>query len=68
MKKKIKVTIEEHIVQAFEIEADNIDEAMEIAEKKYKNGVIVLESGEVQAKLMMAEDPENDTVTEWKEF
>lgn len=66
--KKIKVYIEERVVQAFEIEANNVDEAMEIAEEKYKNGDIVLEPGEVQAKLMAAVDPENDATTEWKEF
>lgn len=66
--KKIKVTIEEHIVQSFEIEADSIEEAMELAENKYKNGDIVLESGEVHTRLMNAEDPETYDVTEWKEF
>ena len=32
---KITVTIEEHISQEFEVEADTLEEAMEIAECKY---------------------------------
>lgn len=66
--KKIKITIEEHISQSFEIEANDIGEAMEIAEEKYRKGEVVLEMAEVNAKLMMAEDEENDEVTEWVEF
>lgn len=63
---KIKITIEEHIVQTFEVEAVDMEEAMEIAEEKYYNGEFVLDSSEVQAKLMMADDGEYET--EWCEF
>lgn len=66
--KKIKITIEEHISQSFEIEANDIGEAMEIAEEKYRKGEVILEMAEVNAKLMMAEDEENDEITEWVEF
>jgi hypothetical protein len=65
--KKIKVTIEEHVSQTFEVEANDIEEAMEIAEEKYNNGEFVLESGELTAKLMMADDGNGDC-TEWVEF
>lgn len=65
---KYKITIEEHISQAFEVEATDIGEAMEIARKKYDNGEFVLESGEVNAKLMMAEDEYGAECTEWEEF
>ena len=63
---KITVTIEEHINQAFEVEADTFEEAMEIAEDKYRSGEFVLENPCVIKKLMMAE---NDyEVTLWEEF
>ena len=63
---KITVTIEEHISQAFEVEADTFEEAMEIAEDKYLSGEFVLENPCVTKKLMMAE---NDyEATEWEEF
>lgn len=63
---KITVTIEEHISQAFEVEADTLEEAMQIAEDKYYSGEFVLENPCVTKKLMMAE---NDyEVTLWEEF
>ena len=65
--KTFKITIEEHISETFEVEANDIGEAMEIAEEKYNDGEFVLEPGNVTAKLMMAEDGEGDS-TEWSEF
>lgn len=63
---KITVTIEEHISQPFEVEADTLEEAMQIAEDKYRSGEFVLENPCVAKKLMMAE---NDyEVTLWEEF
>jgi len=65
--KIFKITIEEHISGTFEVEANDIEEAMEVAEEKYNNGEFVLEPGEVNTKLMMADDGEGNC-TEWKEF
>lgn len=64
---KTIVIIEEHISQAFEVEADTLEEAMEIAEQKYNDGEFVVDAFNAQtAKLMMAE---NDyEATEWEEF
>lgn len=66
--KTFKITIEEHVTETFEVEANDLEEAMEIAEEKYHNGEFVLEPGEVTAKLMMAEDEYGAETTEWVEF
>ena len=64
---KIKVIIEEHICQEFEIEADTIEEAMQIAEQKYYDGEFVVDAFNAPtAKLMMADDGQYQT--EWEEF
>lgn len=64
---KIKVIIEEHIGQEFEIEADTVEEAMQIAEQKYYDGEFVVDAFNAPtAKLMMADDGQYQT--EWEEF
>ena len=65
--RQIKVTIEEHISKTFEIEADTIEEAMQIAEDKYRSGEYTLENSCVTARLMSADDGNGDC-TEWVEF
>ena len=67
--RKFKIIIEEHISGVFEVEADSMEEAMEIAEEKYKYGYFVVEpDGCPTAKLMMAEDESTGEATEWTEF
>lgn len=61
-----KVTIEEMVSETFEVEATNIEEAMQIAKEKYNNGEFVLEPGNLTCKQMMAEG-DNET-TEWIKF
>ncbi len=66
--RKIKVTIEEHISETFEVEAADIGEAMEIAEERYWKGEYILGSeASVTARLMHADDGNGDC-TEWTEF
>ena len=68
MAKKIYyVTIEETVSQTFAIEADDIGEAMDVAEEQYNNGEIVLEPGNLVCRQMMADDGNGDC-TEWTEF
>ena len=67
--KTFKITIEEHITQEFEVEATDIEEAMELAEQKYWDGEFVVDSmGMPTARLMQAEDEETNETTEWVEF
>ena len=66
--KKFKITIEETISETFDIEAETMEEAMEIAERDYNNGYLVVENGQLIAKQMMAADEETSETTEWVEF
>ena len=66
--RKFKITIEEHISQEFIVEAEDIEEAMEIAEQKYHEGEFVVEPGLPTARLMQAESEDGAECTEWEEF
>jgi hypothetical protein len=66
--KIFKITIEEMISQSFDIEAETIEEAMEIAKRDYNDGYLVVDNGDLVAKQMMAEDEETKETTEWVEF
>ena len=67
--KKFNIIIEEHISNCFLIEAEDIDQAMKIAEDKYKMGELVVESdGYPTARLMYAESEDGKEYTEWAEF
>ena len=64
---KVKVAIEETVVQEFEFDvADGeLDRAVDIAIQKYRDGELVLEPGEVQSRQISVVGPEP---TEWVEF
>lgn len=47
---KYTITIEETCTKDFEIEAGNVEEAYNLAVRKYKAGELVLEPGECQFK------------------
>lgn len=64
---KYTITIEETITQDFEVESETAESAMELAEKKYKEGVFILAPGEVQFKQMAITEP-SEYSTEWIEF
>ena len=65
--KKYVIAIEETVVENFEIYAKDAESAMEIAEKKYYKGEIVLCPGECTFRQMAIVKP-NTEVTEWIEF
>lgn len=66
--KKFYILIEEHTPEKFEIEAEDMDKAFNIAEKKYYNGEFVLETGNVSHRLMSGETADGEESTEWVEF
>ena len=65
--KKYRIAIEETCVQEFEVEAEDSALALELAERKYKNGEFVLEPGEPQFRQLAVVSP-SDESTEWVEF
>ena len=65
--KTFSVTIEEHISETFEVEANSIEEAMELAEMQYYNCEFII-GPNVTARLMQGHDSETDECTEWVEF
>lgn len=68
-KKKIIVTIEEHISQAFEVEAATLEEAIKIATQEYDCGNFVVDSFSAPtAVLMQAMTKDGEEVTEWEEI
>lgn len=66
--KKFKITIEETISDTFTVEAETMEEAMEIAEEKYADGEFVVMPQAPNVKQMMAECDEDGETTEWIEF
>ena len=66
--KLFQVTIEETVVERFDVYAKNIDEAVLIAENKYKDGEFVLSPGEVTNKRIFASERDTDLEKGWIEF
>lgn len=67
MKTKYRISIEETVAQDFELEADSFDEALKIAERKYKNGEWVLTPGHLVGKQICAGNENGESVG-WYEF
>lgn len=66
--KQYTVSIEEHIVQEFPVEACDIFHALQTAEMAYKQGTFVVQPSAPSARLKMARDNGTGEMTEWKEF
>ncbi len=65
--KEFTIAVEETLVQEFKVMADSTEDAINITEKKYKDGELVLESGEVQFRHMAVLSPCEEEI-EWIEF
>jgi hypothetical protein len=64
---KVKVTVEIHLSKQIEVEAEDMGEAMDLAEEYYHSGDFCFDTQlEPTAKLMMAETEVEST--EWVEF
>ena len=66
MSKKFIVTIEETVSDEFEIEADNREEALKLAEEGYYKGDYVLCPGNVEYKQISVQD--NNECGDWYEL
>lgn len=60
--KKYTIIIEETVVEEFEVEATEADEALDIAAQKYRKGEFVLAPGEVQLKRMAIVSPNSECI------
>ena len=67
-KQKYVVTIEEVVAESFDIEAESMEQAIEIAHDKYRNCEIVLEPGYLMSKQMKCDYPADEKTTDWFEF
>lgn len=68
-KMKYIVTIEETCSQDFVVEADNIEEAKDIAIEKYNSGDFILDDPCLTEKLMSVRNDSNEEeCTDWFEF
>ena len=63
-----QIIIEEIVVDDFTVEADSPKEAQSIAEQLYRDGKIVLESGEVQQKRIAVNDSDCENIIDFEEF
>ena len=63
-----QIIIEETVVDDFTVEASSPDEARTIAERKYKLGEFVIETGEVQTRRIAVNGTECENLIDFQEF
>ena len=63
-----QIIIEETIVDDFTVEAGSPEEAQSIAEQLYRDGKIVLESGEVQQRRIAVNDTDCENIIDFHQF
>lgn len=67
-KQKYVVTIEEVVAESFDIEAESMEQAIQIAQDKYRKYEIILEPRYLISKQMKCDYPANEITTDWFEF
>ena len=67
-KKNFVVTIEETISQDFNVEANSLEEALEIARKKYRSCEFIVESESCTFAQAKARTEDASEMTEWREI
>jgi len=66
---KYNVSIEQPMCATFEVEAENIDQAIEIATQKYNNEEFVITNDDIGTDAqIMAESEDGTEVTEWSDL
>ena len=66
--KTYSITIEEHVNKTIQIQANNIEEAMGIAQKKYRNDEIDMGKDVYVSSVQMCADDGEGDCTEWTEL
>ncbi len=64
---KYRVTIEETVSEAFEIDAESMEAALRIAEEKYRNAELILSPGNIISALFQADNVDSSEFTPWVE-
>lgn len=67
-KKKYVVYIEETVVNSFDVEANSLEEALEIGRKKYRDGEFVVESETPLEVIAQATTEDASEMTPWEEI
>lgn len=67
-KKLFKIVIEETVSDEFEVYADNLDDAVQIAKSNYSKGKFVLSPGNISNKKLAVIDMDNNSEYEWSDF
>ncbi len=62
---KYTITIEETVSDSFIIEADNLKQALQIAQNKYYDSEIILEPGNLLNTKMQISNDDLDEQTDW---
>jgi len=63
-----QIVIEETVVDDFTVEASSPQEAQTIAEQLYRDGKIVLESGEVQQRRIAVNSDDCENIIDFHQF